>query len=292
MNYLTGIKAISFFSTSLCEKESTEEVLWSITKNVVNQLGLIDCVIYEFDSTKKVLIQRAAYGKKNLNNINIYKQINVSIGKGIVGSVAKNKQAEIISDTSQDTRYIIDDARRYSELCVPILINDKLFGVIDSEHPEKHFFTEEHLHLFTIIATLCGQKIKELRNQTKKVLTKENQYFKKLELQMMNKRIYKNPNLSLETTAKLLGISGCYLSRLINSVLKMSFTDYINKYRITDVKKYLQNDQYSHYTILSIGLEAGFNSKSVFYNAFKKYTGISPSEYKENIQNVSLFLTS
>jgi len=46
---LDEIKAISFFSTSLSTKESVEEVLWDITKNVIHQLGFVDCVIYTFD---------------------------------------------------------------------------------------------------------------------------------------------------------------------------------------------------------------------------------------------------
>ncbi|NAS30988.1 helix-turn-helix domain-containing protein [Flavobacteriaceae bacterium R38] len=277
---LDEIKAISFFSTSLYHKESTEEVLWDITKNVIHKLGFVDCVIYEFLPKKKILIQRAAYGRKNPFKTIIHNQISIKLGEGIVGHVAKNMKPELIKNTDNDTRYIIDDTKRYSELCVPIIINDKIFGVIDSEHPDIGFFTEKHLHLLTIIATLCAQKIRDLQIQYKKPFTKSNSYFRKLESLIKTKKIYRDPHLSLSTTAGLLGISSCYLSSLVNTITKKSFIDYINEYRVAEVKKNLRSKEFNHYTIVSVGLEAGFNSKSTFYTAFKKHTGMSPSDFR------------
>ena len=212
----------------------------------------------------------------------IYNQIEIPLGKGIVGHVASNKEAEIIPNTLEDPRYIVDDEARCSEICVPIFVNDQLFGIIDSEHPEKNFFTERHLHLLTIVAALCSQKIKELQARSRKTLTTANKYFKKLETLMRTDKIYRDPDLGLVATANLLGISACYLSSMINTYIKVGFIDYINQYRISEVKRNLLSSQYSHYTIVSVGLEAGFNSKSAFYSAFKKHTGITPSRYKEN----------
>ena len=275
------IRAISYFSTSLYEKESVEEVLWDITKNVIHQLGFVDCVVYEYDATKNLLLQKAAYGQKNPHGEIIYNRIEIPMGSGIVGTVAEQKKSKLIFDTRKDPRYILDDENRLSELCVPIIINNKLFGVIDSEHPNKDFFTEKHLHLLTIIATLCAQKIKEIQSKSKKTpYTRANQYFKKLEYLMQLKKIYRNPYLSLSSTAEALGISACYLSSMINSLLNKSFIDFVNEYRIADVKQNLHSDAFAHYTIVSVGLESGFNSKSAFYSAFKKHTGITPLEYK------------
>jgi AraC-like DNA-binding protein len=281
LSTLEEIKAISFFSTSLSTKESIDEILWDITKNVIHRLGLVDCVIYTYDHDKLELTQHAAYGVKNPIDNCIHNKIKLRVGEGIVGSVAISKKAEIIRNTSKDSRYVVDDMSRLSELCVPILINDQLFGVIDSEHPQEAFFTEKHLYLLNIIAALCGQRIKELHVKSKKSFTKANQYFKKLEELMQFKKLYKNPCLSLSSVAEALGISACYLSSMVNSLLNKSFIDFVNEYRIADVKRNLNSEAFSHYTIVSVGLEAGFNSKSAFYSAFKKNTGVTPSQYQQ-----------
>ncbi|HDZ04664.1 hypothetical protein LCGC14_0354430 [marine sediment metagenome] len=284
---LAEIRAISYFSSSLYLKESIEEVLWDITKNVIHQLGFVDCIIYTYDVDRELLTQRAAYGVKNPIGEKIYNQINIALGEGIVGSVALTGNAKIIRDTSKDPRYIKDDEYRLSEICVPIVINGTLFGIIDSEHPEMGFFTEKHLYLLTIIAALCGQKIKELGVNNKKNFSKANQYFKKLEELMRFKKLYRNPCLSLSSVAEVLGISACYLSSMVNSLLNKSYIDFINEYRIADVKRNLNSKAFAHYTIISVGLEAGFNSKSAFYSAFKKHTGITPKEYRDRCAYVS-----
>ncbi|MCR9226465.1 MAG: helix-turn-helix domain-containing protein [Flavobacteriaceae bacterium] len=279
---INELRALSFFSTSLYSKETVDEVLWDITKNVVHRLGLVDCVIYTYDKDSNQLVQRAAYGAKNPTADQICNQIALALGQGIVGSVAQQQRAEIVLNTSIDPRYIVDDAQRLSEICVPIILNGTLFGVIDAEHPEKDFFTEKHLYLLNIIAALCAQKMKDLSQKRRTPFTKANQYFRKLETLMRKKKMYRDPYLSLASTAESLGISACYLSSMVNHLLKKSFIDFVNEYRIADVKRNLHSEEFAHYTVVSLGLEAGFNSKSTFYSTFKKHTGLTPLEYKKS----------
>lgn len=278
---LEEIKAISYFSRSLHEKESVEAVLWGVTRNIVQQLGFVDCVIYILDSKREVMVQEAAYGSKNPVDTVISDKIVIPLGEGIVGSVALSGKAEVIADTSGDERYIVDDKKRLSEICVPITLGGKLFGVIDSEHPQRDFYTEKHLHLLTIIASLCAQRIKELHQNSKKSFDSGNRHFRRLEKLVKEDVIYRDCQLSLGSTADMLGISACYLSSLVNGVTASSFIDYINGYRVADVKKCLIAEEYDHYTMVSIGLEAGFNSRSAFYTAFKRHTGMTPSEFRD-----------
>jgi LytS/YehU family sensor histidine kinase len=68
-------------------------------------------------------------------------------------------KASIIHDTSKDSRYIVDDVRRYSEITMPLVHEGKVTGVIDSEHRRKNFFTMQHLNALQSIAAICSTKI-------------------------------------------------------------------------------------------------------------------------------------
>lgn len=107
----------------------------------------------------------------------------------------------------------------------------------------------------------------------------------KIEAYIENNKSYLNPNLSLKILSDELNLSEGYISQIINKSLDQNFTDYINLLRVEDAKLMLIGDDFDNYTILSIGLESGFNSKSSFYNAFKKFTGKTPLEFKKSVQN-------
>jgi AraC-like DNA-binding protein len=96
---------------------------------------------------------------------------------------------------------------------------------------------------------------------------------------------YLNPSFSLKTLSKDLGISQSHLSRIFKTEFDTSFTTYINSLRISNAKTFLSNSDFSNYTLVAIGLEAGFNSKTTFNTTFKKYTGKTPSEYRKAHQN-------
>lgn len=89
------------------------------------------------------------------------------------------------------------------------------------------------------------------------------------------------PTFSLENLSDELKISTSSLSQLINQKSGCTFPDYINQMRIEKAKKDLIDSEYKNYTIVAIGLECGFNSKSTFYAAFKKATGSTPSDFRK-----------
>jgi len=156
-------KIFLYFSTSILEKNTEEEILWDLAKNCISQLGFEDCVIYLLAEEKQVLVQKAAYGPKNPKEQSILQPIEIPVGSGITGSVALSGVAEIVEDTSLDPRYIVDDLPRLSEIAVPILTDGKVLGVIDCEHPEPHFFTSQHLRILTAIASICAIKLCRVR---------------------------------------------------------------------------------------------------------------------------------
>lgn len=154
---------INYFATSLFGKNSVDEILWDVAKNCISSLGLVDCVIYLLDEQRSVLVQKAAYGTKNPVDYEIHAPIEIPLEQGIVGAVARNRQPELINDTSQDPRYLVDDEMRLSELAVPILFQDKVLGVIDSEHPQKNFYKTYHLDTLKVIASICASKIVQMK---------------------------------------------------------------------------------------------------------------------------------
>src|SRR3546814_4026026 len=81
----------------------------------------------------------------------------------MTGSVAKSARSELIQDTSLDERYIEDDKRRFSEITVPVIVDGMVFGVIDCEHSEKNFFSEQHLKILEAIASIYAVTISKVR---------------------------------------------------------------------------------------------------------------------------------
>jgi len=161
-------QAINYFASSMYEQQTVDTILWDVARNCIGRLKFEDCVIYLMDKRKNVLVQKAAYGPKSPRQFEIDKPIEIPPGKGIVGSVAMSGKPEIIRDTTKDSRYIIDDERRYSEISVPIISDGKILGVIDCEHSKKSFFTQKHLSILTTIASLCANKIVRARAEEEK----------------------------------------------------------------------------------------------------------------------------
>ncbi len=97
---------------------------------------------------------------------------------------------------------------------------------------------------------------------------------------MKKERPYRDPELTLSDLATRLDISSRNLSEVINTRLNQNFFDFINQYRVEDVKKDLLDPKKSHLKILSLAFDAGFNSKTGFNTIFKKHNGMTPSEFR------------
>jgi AraC-like DNA-binding protein len=103
-----------------------------------------------------------------------------------------------------------------------------------------------------------------------------------LQVLFEEEQLYRDPDLSRDKVAAALGISPGYLSQIIREVSGSSFTVYINTLRVAAVKQMLEDEAYASYSLLAIGEEAGFRSKSGFYATFKKHTGMTPSAYQKS----------
>ena len=104
-----------------------------------------------------------------------------------------------------------------------------------------------------------------------------------LESYMVKEKPYLDNTLSLPQLSRQLDISPNYLSQIINDRLNQNFFDFINRYHVDEAKRHLGHPEKADTNILTIALDAGFNSKSAFYAAFKKHTGMTPGQFKQSL---------
>ncbi|WP_158267557.1 helix-turn-helix domain-containing protein [Adhaeribacter arboris] len=102
--------------------------------------------------------------------------------------------------------------------------------------------------------------------------------------EMEQNKLYKNPDLSLPMLAQQLGWHPNEVSKLINEGLDKTFADFVNEFRLNEVKDRLLKGEDQQFTLLGIALEAGFNSKTTFNRVFKEQTGMPPKAYKKSTQ--------
>ncbi|HYF33360.1 MAG TPA: histidine kinase [Chitinophagaceae bacterium] len=155
----------NYFSSSLTGKTTIDEVLWDVTNNLIGRLNYVDCMIYLWNEDKTKMMQKAAYGPKGTPELISSQVFDVLPGQGVVGHVMETRQPVLIHDTRKDSRYRVDDEFRLSEVCVPIIHNDELMGILDSEHYLPNYFSERDIKILTTIATLIGNKLKQLESE-------------------------------------------------------------------------------------------------------------------------------
>jgi AraC-type DNA-binding domain-containing proteins len=108
-------------------------------------------------------------------------------------------------------------------------------------------------------------------------------YVKKLQTLMDSEKLYLQNDLKLSDVSEKMNLPVYYVSQVINEKLDKNFYDFINEYRVEEVKKRLMKKEYDHFTILAAGFDSGFNSKTAFYTAFKRITGVTPLEFKNRV---------
>lgn len=220
-------------------------MLWDVSKNLIGKLGFEECMIYLWNDDKTVLIQRAGYGLKGDMRIGENKNMyHIPKGKGIVGAAAESRECILVNDTSKDPRYFSADEKiMFSELCVPVIYNNDLIGVINTEHSKKKFFTPRHLTVLTTIASLCAEKIDKI-NAGRQAREKE------IELLVLNKDL-----ATSQLTALRSQMNPHFLFNAMNSIQQFILKGdtenanlYISKFSVL-LRKVLYSSQQDFITI-------------------------------------------
>ena len=96
-------------------------------------------------------------------NENVQIKHELAIGQGLVGYAALHKQAVLVPDVSKDPRYIELNPETHSELCVPLIYQDRVIGVLDLEHTRRGYFTEDHMRTLTTLAAQIAISLENAR---------------------------------------------------------------------------------------------------------------------------------
>lgn len=154
---------INKFAVDIMDFHTSSELMWHVAREVVGNMGFHDCVIYLTDPLGHYLRQVAAIGAKNPEGDDILNSLRIRIGDGVTGKVAQTGKPIIIDDLSKEPSYIPDLEPALSEICVPMIIDGKVVGVIDSEEARAGVFSERHLDVLSTIAAMASGKLKLIR---------------------------------------------------------------------------------------------------------------------------------
>jgi AraC-like DNA-binding protein len=170
-------------------------------------------------------------------------------------------------------RYLLRDRSVETNLLLPLCASALVYTVayLGLRRPEVLAGREE------------SQPAPRPRKYERSTLTPERaeESLRRLVQVMESEKLYADGGLTLQKLAARLALTPQHLSQLINERLGQSFPDFVNSYRVAEARRKLTDPACRHYSILAVAEEVGFNSKSTFNAAFKKHTGLTPSEFRE-----------
>jgi PAS domain S-box-containing protein len=153
---------INAFSSEVYKLDCVEAITKAITRNCAKLFNAAETSVFIVDPfsndlrRQNSIIASSEGIRESLNDLIIPE------GSGIVGHVAKTGQSAIVADSEKDERHLIGSVNPGSEIAVPIVIHNKVWGVIDSENETKHFYSEKHLSLLKRISEVAAFKISKV----------------------------------------------------------------------------------------------------------------------------------
>ena len=253
------LSIINQFSSSLLQITQLDELFDYVTSQVVSRLGFVDCVIYLADEQAEFLEEVASMGVAHKSIDYQVAQTRIPIEQGITGHVARTQAPFVSGDVRKEAMYIADSRPALSEICVPLVYENTLIGVIDCEHPELNYFTDAHLQILSTVAHLLSAKIYQVRTlddltSTVKQLNQAQQLeqcllkianiaYKSADLNAFYDDLYKIINTQLPAENFFIALYNrksdiLEIKYLIESELKCSTTPKISKDQLKDSASY------------------------------------------------------
>ena len=255
-----------------------QNLYWDGTRESLSWLGYYGYVVWMNNSTIYVIASALIifYAYRSLK---------------ILG--ANDKSYEIDKDKLAWIKRIVKSFLVYFSLVLLVLLVDFVFFISTSERSYFYFTRFYYYPFFIGLSVLTywigfegfsrrnDKEIKVKATINQKELERLRSISEMLKNAMQSDKLYKNPELSVNSLAKQLEIKPYLISKSLSEIFKKRFNDFVNEYRVREVQSLLEEEENSKYTLWGLALEAGFNSKSSFHRAVKKHLGISPGELKQ-----------
>lgn len=145
-----------------------------------------------------------------------------------------------------------------------------LFNINPSKSLAIHNDTEETLQEF--LPLNCS-------DENSKDVEFQNKVYQNIIDLLEKEKIYTDPYLSIHSLSEKVGCNEKYISNAISNTANMNYSKLINSYRINEAKRLIYNNQYEN--LNEVMTACGFNSRTTFYTAFNKYTGMSPKQFRD-----------
>ena len=138
-----------------------------------------------------------------------------------------------------------------------------------------------------VTSSLVAQKPSERTRYQSFHLPEERktQYLQEILRLIETEKVYRSHEISLVKLSEKMSIPPRYISQIINEKCEVSFTEFINQYRIKEAKEILLDPDYLKFSISGIASEVGFSSRQSFHQAFKRFTGTTPAKFRESCQD-------
>lgn len=98
---------------------------------------------------------------------------------------------------------------------------------------------------------------------------------------MTRDKAYLDPRLDLMALSRMIGTNRTYLSRYINGTIRLSFSEYLNGFRVDEARRILREPDSRSLPMEEVARRCGFGSVSSMNRAFRRAEGISPAKYRE-----------
>lgn len=250
--------------------------------------------------TEAARILSGIYARKNdINSVMKYVKVADASEDSIIADEAmhKNQQSRMLMLSNQINRDVFLYEYEYQDSLkdinrqrlVIILMSILILAIIVLLiiiFKDKKALNEEHRILMEKMVLQIKKEDKNIESKIKKPNTALPGVEKKLEQLMQNDKIFLNSNISLSELSTLLGTNTSYLSQYLNENLNTNFNDFINAERVNEACRIMTHEGVANKSLDQIAEEVGFNSRSTFYSAFKKFTGITPAYFMKNIEQM------